>query len=175
MAKFSVKKALAVVGALTVLGAGVFFGIDAVSDDFNVVFHPDTNHTQPLPEPEPTPTPTPTPTEPEQTPEPTPENTPTPTEPVQEENVVSSLPKTGDELLMGAGIAGVAAVGSASAILGNKLYQRHLDKDALALADGNSNISEQIDALNEIKQELLGNHFSEDTMARYGLNQVKTK
>ena len=30
MAKFSVKKALAVVGALTVLGAGVFFGIDAV-------------------------------------------------------------------------------------------------------------------------------------------------
>ena len=61
MAKFSVKKALAVVGALTVLGAGVFFGIDAVSDDFNVVFHPDTNHTQPLPEPEPEPTPQPTP------------------------------------------------------------------------------------------------------------------
>ena len=59
MAKFSVKKALAVVGALTVLGAGVFFGIDAVSDDFNVVFHPDTNHTQPLPEPEPEPTPEP--------------------------------------------------------------------------------------------------------------------
>ncbi len=149
--------------------------------------------TEPEPTPTPTPTepeptPTPTPTEPEPTPEPTPENTPEPTEPVQEqpggmgggesvqeENVVSSLPKTGDELLMGAGIAGVAAVGSASAILGNKLYQRHLDKDALALADGNSNISEQIDALNEIKQELLGNHFSEDTMARYGLNQVKTK
>ena len=63
MAKFSVKKALAVVGALTVLGAGVFFGIDAVSDDFNVVFYPDTNHTQPLPEPEPTPTPQPEPGE----------------------------------------------------------------------------------------------------------------
>ncbi len=61
MAKFSVKKALAVVGALTVLGAGVFFGIDAVSDDFNVVFHPDTNHTQPLPEPTPEPTPQPEP------------------------------------------------------------------------------------------------------------------
>ncbi len=139
---------------------------------------PEPTEPEPTPTPTPTPTepePTPTPTEPEQTPEPTPENTPTPTEPVQEENVVSSLPKTGDELLMGAGIAGVAAVGSASAILGNKLYQRHLDKDALALADGNSNISEQIDALNEIKQELLGNHFSEDTMARYGLNQVKTK
>lgn len=61
MAKFSAKKALAVVGCLTVLGAGVFFGIDAVSDDFNVFFYPDTDTTQPKPDPEPDPDPKPDP------------------------------------------------------------------------------------------------------------------
>ena len=60
MAKFSVKKALAVVGCLTVLGAGVFFGIDAVSDDFNVVFYPDPI-VKPIPTPDPDPTPIPDP------------------------------------------------------------------------------------------------------------------
>lgn len=64
MAKFSVKKVLVAVGCLTVLGAGVFLGIDAISDDFNVVFYPDTSTTQEKPEttPEPTPSPTPDPT-----------------------------------------------------------------------------------------------------------------
>ena len=62
MAKFSVKKALAVVGCLTVLGAGVFFGIDAVSDDFNVVFYPETTITRPTPNPTPDPIPVPDPT-----------------------------------------------------------------------------------------------------------------
>ncbi len=61
MAKFSVKKALAVVGCLTALGAGVFFGIDAVSDDFNVVFYPETTITRPTPNPTPDPTPDPIP------------------------------------------------------------------------------------------------------------------
>ena len=61
MAKFSVKKALAVVGCLTVLGAGVFFGIDAVSDDFNVVFYPETTITRPTPNPTPDPIPDPIP------------------------------------------------------------------------------------------------------------------
>ena len=61
MAKFSVKKALAVVGCLTVLGAGVFFGIDAVSDDFNVVFYPETTITRPTPNPTPDPIPVPEP------------------------------------------------------------------------------------------------------------------
>ena len=60
MAKFSVKKALAIAGALTVLGAGVFFGIDAVSDDFNVVFYPDPI-VKPIPTPDPDPTPIPDP------------------------------------------------------------------------------------------------------------------
>ena len=62
MAKFSVKKALAVVGCLTALGAGVFFGIDAVSDDFNVVFYPETTITRPTPNPTPDPIPVPDPT-----------------------------------------------------------------------------------------------------------------
>ena len=62
MAKFSVKKALAVVGCLTALGAGVFFGIDAVSDDFNVVFYPETTITRPTPDPTPDPIPVPDPT-----------------------------------------------------------------------------------------------------------------
>lgn len=62
MAKFSVKKALAVVGCLTALGAGVFFGIDAVSDDFNVVFYPETTITRPTPDPTPDPIPIPDPT-----------------------------------------------------------------------------------------------------------------
>ena len=60
MAKFSVKKALAIAGALTVLGAGVFFGIDAASDDFNVVFYPDPI-VNPIPTPDPDPTPIPDP------------------------------------------------------------------------------------------------------------------
>lgn len=60
MAKFSVKKALAIAGALTVLGAGVFFGIDAASDDFNVVFYPD-SIVNPIPTPDPDPTPIPDP------------------------------------------------------------------------------------------------------------------
>lgn len=61
MAKLSVKKALAVAGCLVVLGAGVFLGIDAISDDFNVVFYPETTTTQEKPEPTPDPTPEPTP------------------------------------------------------------------------------------------------------------------
>lgn len=48
MAKFSVKKALAIVGCVTALGAGVFFGLDYVSDDFNVVFHPENTPVQPV-------------------------------------------------------------------------------------------------------------------------------
>ena len=60
MAKFSVKKALAIAGALTVLGTGVFLGIDAASDDFNVVFYPDPI-VNPIPTPDPDPTPIPDP------------------------------------------------------------------------------------------------------------------
>lgn len=44
-----------------VLGAGVFFAVDAVSDDFNVVFYPDSSAEQPAPDLDPTPTPDPDP------------------------------------------------------------------------------------------------------------------
>ncbi len=44
-----------------VLGAGVFFAVDAVSDDFNVVFYPDSSAEQPAPDLDPTPTPDPAP------------------------------------------------------------------------------------------------------------------
>lgn len=61
MGKFGVGKILAIVVAVIVLGAGVFFVTDALSDDFNVVFYPDSSHTQTLPEEEQKPTPQPTP------------------------------------------------------------------------------------------------------------------
>ena len=44
-----------------VLGVGVFFAVDAVSDDFNVVFYPDSSAEQPAPDLDPTPTPDPDP------------------------------------------------------------------------------------------------------------------
>ena len=60
MAKIGIKKALVVMGVI-VLGAGVFFAVDAVSDDFNVVFYPDSSAEQPAPDLDPTPTPDPDP------------------------------------------------------------------------------------------------------------------
>ncbi len=60
MAKIGIKKALVVMGVI-VLGAGVFFAVDAVSDDFNVVFYPDSSAEQPAPDLDPTPTPDPAP------------------------------------------------------------------------------------------------------------------
>ena len=60
MAKIGIKKALVVMGVI-VLGAGVFFAVDAVSDDFNVVFYPDSSAEQPAPDLDPTPTPGPAP------------------------------------------------------------------------------------------------------------------
>lgn len=61
MAKIGIKKALVVIGGVIVLGAGVFFAVDAVSDDFNVVFYPDSSAEQPAPDLDPTPTPDPAP------------------------------------------------------------------------------------------------------------------
>lgn len=60
MAKIGIKKALVVMGVI-VLGVGVFFAVDAVSDDFNVVFYPDSSAEQPAPDLDPTPTPDPAP------------------------------------------------------------------------------------------------------------------
>ena len=60
MAKIGIKKALVVMGVI-VLGAGVFFAVDAVSDDFNVVFYSDSSAEQPAPDLDPTPTPDPAP------------------------------------------------------------------------------------------------------------------
>ena len=61
MEKFGIGKILAIVVAVIVLGAGVFLGIDALSDDFNVVFTPDTAPVQTLPDNEQGTTPQPKP------------------------------------------------------------------------------------------------------------------
>lgn len=61
MTNNGIKKAAAAIACLIILAAAAVFIIDAVSDDFNVIFYPETNKTQQQPDPDPMPEPDPTP------------------------------------------------------------------------------------------------------------------